>query len=75
MRQEQQSDDELVYTMTDYYDGPRGGIASYLGRSHRYKSLWADFDKDMNGCDSPDIFELRPVSEGTLALSLEASDI
>jgi len=62
---------ELVFTMSDYYDGPRGGLANYLGKPHQYKSLWGDFDKDMNRSDNPDIFELRPVPDETLALELE----
>jgi hypothetical protein len=56
---------EPVYTMTDYYDGPRGGIASFKGKPHLYQSLFAD-DKD-----GSDVFELRPVDEETLRLAME----
>jgi hypothetical protein len=27
-----------VYTVNDYYDGPRPGIADYQGRPHAYES-------------------------------------
>lgn len=52
---------ERVYTMTDFYDGPRGGIADYRGAPHLYASM---FDDD-------DTFELQPVDAETLALALE----
>jgi hypothetical protein len=35
---------EKVYTMTDYYDGPRRGIADFDGRPHFYDSEWDDLD-------------------------------
>jgi hypothetical protein len=54
---------ERVYTMTDYYDGPRGGVADYCGRPHVYRTLWADIDHDC-----PDVFELAPIDDATLAL-------
>jgi hypothetical protein len=31
---------EKVYTVTDFYDGPRGGIANFRGHPHVYESLW-----------------------------------
>ena len=39
---------ETVHTMTDYYDGPRGGIAEVNGRPHLYTSTWADIDPDQH---------------------------
>jgi len=33
---------ERVYTMTDYYDGPRKGIADFEGRPHLYEAEWDD---------------------------------
>lgn len=33
---------EHVYTMTEYYDGPRGGVADFRGTPHVYRSLWTD---------------------------------
>lgn len=51
---------ERVYTVTDYYDGPRCGIANFRGRPHLYES---DFDDDT--------FRLYPVAADLLQLALE----
>jgi hypothetical protein len=61
---------ETVHTMTDYYDGPRGGIAEVNGRPHLYTSTWADIDADQQ-----DVFELRAVDAETLSLALESWSI
>jgi hypothetical protein len=61
---------ERVYTMTDYYDGPRGGIADLDGRPHLYSSPF-EFWKD----EYEDLYELRPVDGDTLALALEDWEI
>jgi hypothetical protein len=57
---------ERVHTMTDYFDGPRRGIADYDGRPHLYESL---FEEDRDGYG--DVYELRPVDDETLRLALE----
>jgi hypothetical protein len=57
---------ERVFTMTDYYDGPRCGIADYRGRAHLYRSLWAD-----STVGDLDVFELIPIDSQTLDLALE----
>jgi len=57
---------EPVHTMTDYYDGPRRGIADLGGRPHLYESL---FEEDRDGYG--DVYELRPVDEETFRLALE----
>ncbi|MDQ3366294.1 MAG: hypothetical protein M3680_12790 [Myxococcota bacterium] len=57
---------ERVYTMTDYYDGPRRGIASFDGRPHAYASV---FDHVKDG--DAEIYELRAVDEDTFARALE----
>jgi hypothetical protein len=31
---------ELVYTITDWYDGPRGGVANFEGSPHYYECRW-----------------------------------
>lgn len=59
---------ERVYTMTDYYDGPRGGIANFRGTPHAYASLFAEDEYT-------DVFELRPVDDETLRLALEDWEI
>ena len=61
---------ERVYTMTNYYDGPRGGIASLRGRPHAYTST---FDVADDGYS--ELFELRAVDDETLRLALEDWEI
>ncbi len=59
---------ERVYTVTDYYDGQREGVADFRGLPHRYRSigfLRTDPDPD------DDRFELTPISQEVLALALE----
>ena len=60
---------ERVYTMTDYYEPPRAGIASFRGKPHAYSS--PDHWKD----GYEDLYELRPVDEETLRLALEDWEI
>jgi hypothetical protein len=53
--------------MTDYYDGPRQGIADFGGVPHLYVSEWDDgANIDAN------TFKLSPVRRRVLALALEA---
>lgn len=52
--------------MTDFYDGPRGGVADFDGRPHVYKA-----EQDYNVDDSPSVFFLSPISEEALQLALE----
>jgi hypothetical protein len=33
---------ERVHTMTDYYDGPRKGLANFEGMPHLYEAEWDD---------------------------------
>ena len=61
---------EIVHTVTDYYDGPRGGIADFDGRPHAYKSLWDDSEDDWS-----DGFLLQPVDDETFRLAMEDWDI
>lgn len=60
------SDYERVHTMTDYYDGPRGGIADYDGIPHIYESMWGD-----TADNYADVFRLSPVAPDVFALALE----
>lgn len=53
--------------MTDYYDGPRKGIADFEGRPHLYESEWDD-----NGDDWAPIYTLSPVEPHVFALALES---
>ncbi|MBP6628426.1 MAG: hypothetical protein KA297_03290 [Kofleriaceae bacterium] len=62
---------EPVFTVPDWYDGPRSGIASVGGVPHHYTSTFADLDAG----GGPDVFELRPVDDETFRLALEDWDI
>ena len=57
---------EVVYTITDWYDGPRQGIADYHGQSHLFESKWQDGKK----LDA-DTFLLMPIGPETFSLALE----
>jgi hypothetical protein len=57
---------ERVYTTTTYYDGPREGIADYLGVPHVYASLWS---AAIDGYTDP--FQLMPIDPTTFDLAME----
>jgi hypothetical protein len=40
---------EKVYTVTDFYDGPRLGVADYNGQPHLYESRWDDSEGRWEG--------------------------
>jgi hypothetical protein len=61
---------ERVHTMTNYWDGPRDGIANLHGKPHLYTSLF-DHAKD----EYSELFELCPVDDETLGLALEDWEI
>lgn len=61
---------ETVHTMTDYYDGPRGGVADYHGVPHVYKSTGADIGDVPGGII--DVFRLSPIPPEVFKLALEA---
>jgi hypothetical protein len=58
---------ERVHTMTDYYDGPRKGIADFEGQPHLYESEWDDVADDWAST-----FKLSPVEPRLFALAMEA---
>ena len=58
---------ERVYTVTDYYDGPRGGVADFGGVPHVYRSLFLDPEDEWDA----ERFELSPLSPEAFALALE----
>jgi hypothetical protein len=37
---------ERVYTVNDYYDGPRRGIADFCGKPHIYESEFSDIEDE-----------------------------
>src|SRR5579862_5121611 len=57
---------ERVYTIWDYWDGPRSGIASYEGQPHHYQCEW-----DEAADDYSDTFALTPIDEETFSLAME----
>jgi hypothetical protein len=61
---------ERVFTMPDYDDGPRGGIANFRGKPHAYSTPF-DYAKDYHA----DFYELRPVDDETLRLALEHNEM
>ena len=61
---------ETVHTVTDYWDGPRRGIADYCGMPHLYEST---FDEAADTYS--DTFHLSPVSESLFQLALEDWEI
>jgi len=66
---------EAVYTVNDWYDGERLGIADYDGRPHLYESRW-DYSKDeWEGEGSEDNYLyhywLSPVSTEVFAWAVE----
>ena len=57
---------EPVFTVTEYYDGPREGIANFAGEPHLFRSQFADLKND-----GPDVFTMSPVDADTFRLALE----
>jgi hypothetical protein len=57
---------EPVWTMSDYYDGPRGGIASFRGVPHLYESRWNDLEQGGGS-----LFHLAPLEDDIFPLALE----
>jgi hypothetical protein len=64
------NDFEKVYTITDWYDGPREGIADFNGSPHIYMTLFEPVNDDWS-----DILLLAPVDEETFQLALEHWEI
>jgi|SRR5438067_10799486 hypothetical protein len=61
---------ERVHMLTDYYDGPRQGIADFNGAPHLYESFWDESQEEFS-----EVHELRPVDAETFRLALEDWDI
>lgn len=63
---------EPVYTVNDYYDGPRKGVADYQGKPHLFQSTRRDFQTGPDGeFLDDDIFLLMPIEQSVLELALE----
>jgi hypothetical protein len=57
---------EAVFTVTDYHDGPRKGIANFQGQPHFYECIFDDA-KD----DYLESFRLTPLDKETFQLAME----
>ena len=56
---------DRIHTVTDYYDGPRKGIADFQGKPHVYESMFQDI------AGQPDVFLLQPIDDETFRLAME----
>jgi hypothetical protein len=61
---------DQLYTIEDYYDGPREGFATFEGHPHHYKCV-----VDESAVDGPESFRLTPIAPEVLPLVLEAWQI
>jgi hypothetical protein len=61
-----ESDYDTVHTITDWYDGPRGGVADLNGEPHYYESRWDEARDDWS-----EEYLLNRIDNETLRLALE----
>ena len=60
--------EDVLYTISDWYDGPRAGATEFVGRPYFYRSIYLDSDVwDPNESR----FELTPLTEDALSWELE----
>jgi hypothetical protein len=57
---------ERVYTIADYYDGPREGVADFQGKRHIYKCQFSEAEDDWT-----DLFWLMEINQDLLELAKE----
>ena len=55
---------ERVYTVTDYWDGPRAGVADFGGVPHIYVAI---FNQELGEWDPEDRYELSPLPPNLLS--------
>jgi hypothetical protein len=63
---ELQPDFEEVFTVTDYYDGPRMGIANFRGQPHFYDCIFDEAQDEYS-----DMYHLTPISQRVFELAKE----
>lgn len=61
---------EIVFTVTDYYDGPVRGIANYQGRPHFFESTFDESKEEYS-----DLYQLTPLEERTFLMAMEDWEI
>lgn len=64
------SDYEAVYTITDWYDGARSGVADFNGKPHYYENHWNEDEQFWS-----EIYLLQPLDDETFALAKEDWEI
>ena len=64
------ADYEAVHTITDWYDGPRQGVADLHGEPHYYENHWYEGERDWS-----EIYLLQPLDPETFALAMEDWEI
>jgi hypothetical protein len=57
---------ECVFTVTEYYDGPREGIANYRGIPHFYECIFDEVKDNYS-----EVFRLTPLDSDTFQLAIE----
>jgi hypothetical protein len=57
---------ERVFTVTEYFDGPRKGNANYHGRPHFYECVFDEANDNYS-----DLFQLTPVDTEIFELAME----
>jgi hypothetical protein len=57
---------DKVFTITDYYDGARAGVADFDGQPHYYECQFDELKDDWS-----DIFLLKPIDSETFRLAME----
>ena len=62
----QTSEYEIVHTITDWYDGARGGIADINGAPHYYECRWDDATDDWS-----EVYLLNRIDQETFRLAME----
>jgi hypothetical protein len=64
------SEFEIVYAITDWYDGARKGVADLNGQPHYFENYWDEKDDLWS-----DVFLLRSLEADTFALFMEDWEI
>ena len=57
---------EEVFTVMDYYDGPRKGVANFRGLPHLYECIFDEVKDDYS-----DLYRLTPISQRIFELAKE----
>ena len=56
-----------MFTVDEYYDGPRTGVANFRGEPHFYECIFEE-----NRSDYSNLFQLTPIDQKTFELALAA---